>query len=104
MIITKMVMENFKSYAGTREIGPFHKVSKVKKGKKREKSDRWNYFFSSSSSPSPPKRKYNRLCAIHLSVCWRKTLPKEGGGNPMSSLSQLSGDALTRRRPVRFGE
>jgi len=48
MIITKMVMENFKSYAGTREIGPFHKVSKVKKGKKREKSDRWNYFFSYS--------------------------------------------------------
>ncbi len=25
LIITKMVLENFKSYAGMREIGPFHK-------------------------------------------------------------------------------
>ena len=25
-IITKMVLENFKSYAGVKEIGPFHKV------------------------------------------------------------------------------
>ena len=27
-IITKMVLENFKSYAGVKEIGPFHKVKK----------------------------------------------------------------------------
>jgi hypothetical protein len=26
LIIKKMVLENFKSYAGTVEIGPFHKV------------------------------------------------------------------------------
>lgn len=26
LIIQKMVMTNFKSYAGEREIGPFHKV------------------------------------------------------------------------------
>ena len=26
-IITKMVLENFKSYAGVKEIGPFHKVA-----------------------------------------------------------------------------
>ncbi len=26
LIITKMVLENFKSYAGINEIGPFHKV------------------------------------------------------------------------------
>jgi len=25
-IITKMVLENFKSYAGVKDIGPFHKV------------------------------------------------------------------------------
>jgi structural maintenance of chromosome 4 len=25
LIITKMVLENFKSYAGVQEIGPFHK-------------------------------------------------------------------------------
>jgi hypothetical protein len=25
-MITKMVMENFKSYGGRKEIGPFHKV------------------------------------------------------------------------------
>ena len=25
LMITKMVLENFKSYAGVREIGPFHK-------------------------------------------------------------------------------
>ena len=27
LMIWKMVLENFKSYAGVREIGPFHKVS-----------------------------------------------------------------------------
>jgi len=27
LVIEKIVMENFKSYAGVREIGPFHKVS-----------------------------------------------------------------------------
>jgi hypothetical protein len=26
MIITRMIMQNFKSYAGRQEIGPFHKV------------------------------------------------------------------------------
>ncbi len=26
LLITKMVLENFKSYAGVQEIGPFHKV------------------------------------------------------------------------------
>jgi hypothetical protein len=26
LIITKLVVENFKSYAGRQEIGPFHKV------------------------------------------------------------------------------
>ena len=26
LMITKMVMENFKSYGGRKEIGPFHKV------------------------------------------------------------------------------
>ena len=26
LVIEKIVMENFKSYAGVREIGPFHKV------------------------------------------------------------------------------
>ena len=27
LMITKIVNENFKSYAGTQELGPFHKVS-----------------------------------------------------------------------------
>ena len=26
LMITKLVMENFKSYGGRKEIGPFHKV------------------------------------------------------------------------------
>ena len=26
LMITKIVCENFKSYAGVRELGPFHKV------------------------------------------------------------------------------
>ena len=26
MVMSKMVLENFKSYAGVKEIGPFHKV------------------------------------------------------------------------------
>ncbi len=26
LMISKIVCENFKSYAGTRELGPFHKV------------------------------------------------------------------------------
>lgn len=26
LMIKKMVLENFKSYAGVKEIGPFHKV------------------------------------------------------------------------------
>ena len=30
LIITKIVMNNFKSYAGVVEIGPFHKVKKKK--------------------------------------------------------------------------
>ena len=29
LMITKIVNENFKSYAGTQELGPFHKVSYV---------------------------------------------------------------------------
>jgi hypothetical protein len=28
LMIKKMVLENFKSYAGAKEIGPLHKVSK----------------------------------------------------------------------------
>ena len=31
MVIQKMVLHNFKSYAGTKEIGPFHKVSTGKR-------------------------------------------------------------------------
>jgi len=27
LMITKIVNENFKSYAGVRELGPFHKVT-----------------------------------------------------------------------------
>lgn len=27
MMITKMVLENFKSYAGVHEVGPFHRVT-----------------------------------------------------------------------------
>lgn len=27
LMISKIVCENFKSYAGTKELGPFHKVS-----------------------------------------------------------------------------
>ena len=27
LIITEMVLENFKSYAGIQRVGPFHKVS-----------------------------------------------------------------------------
>lgn len=30
LMITKIVNENFKSYAGTQELGPFHKVSYVR--------------------------------------------------------------------------
>ena len=29
LMITKIVNENFKSYAGTQELGPFHKVRKL---------------------------------------------------------------------------
>lgn len=29
MIITEMVLENFKSYAGIQRIGPFHKASRA---------------------------------------------------------------------------
>ena len=32
LMISKIVCENFKSYAGTKELGPFHKVSKMKIG------------------------------------------------------------------------
>jgi hypothetical protein len=31
MVIQKMVLHNFKSYAGTKEIGPFHKVCRTEK-------------------------------------------------------------------------
>ena len=29
LMITKIVCENFKSYAGVKELGPFHKVSVI---------------------------------------------------------------------------
>lgn len=29
LVIEKMVLHNFKSYAGTRVVGPFHKVQSV---------------------------------------------------------------------------
>lgn len=32
LMISKMVLKNFKSYAGIREIGPFHKVRLMMKG------------------------------------------------------------------------
>lgn len=31
LMITKMVLENFKSYAGIQEVGPFHKVQIISK-------------------------------------------------------------------------
>jgi structural maintenance of chromosome 4 len=31
LMIHKMVNENFKSYAGTQELGPFHKVCSIKR-------------------------------------------------------------------------
>ena len=50
MIIEKIVQENFKSYAGRVEIGPFHKVSVVRG---------WNcspngYASLTSLTSSPP--------------------------------------------------
>lgn len=30
LVISKMIINNFKSYAGRQEIGPFHKVTGIK--------------------------------------------------------------------------
>lgn len=60
LIIKKMVLENFKSYAGTVEIGPFHKVRLTKQCESYNRGFTQHVPFCSAKCVKSPSRSATR--------------------------------------------
>ena len=83
LIITKMRMENFKSYYGVQEVGPFHKVRAQATHKILELPIPLSLL---PSRALPPPHCLSLQCTLHMlhvrgAGCWRAA---EGGGRKHS--------------------
>ena len=59
LVISEMVLENFKSYAGVQRVGPFHKASCL--------------VAASSSGPPPGSQSLTSACCRASRLWWAPT-------------------------------